>query len=183
MKQINSSSPHAIIMVGIPGAGKTFFADNFAKSFLVPILDQSIIRNHTDSKKDSELLTSTFLGELLKTKRTLIINAESSLAKQRTALASKVRGAGYEPLFIWVQTATPDAEKRSLKDGMSRDDFQAAVQAFQLPITKEATLVISGKHTHASQLRVVLKYLSEHKGSGSEPPTDRGRYARSIIMR
>lgn len=170
-------------MVGIPGAGKTFFADNFAKSFLVPIFDQSIIRNHTDSNKDSELLTGTFLGELLKTKRTLIVNTESSLTKQRTALASKVRSAGYEPLFIWVQTATPDAEKRSLKAGMSRDDFQAAVQAFQLPSAKEATIVISGKHTHASQLRVVLKYLSEHKGNGSEPPTDRGRYARSIIMR
>ncbi len=183
MKPTTASSPHAIVMIGIPGAGKTYFADNFAKNFSLPSVNQSLIRQSTHSKKASDAITAMMLSELFKTKRTLIIDADTSTVRQRAALALTVSKAGYVPLFIWVQTATPDAERRSLKAGMSRNDFLEAVTRFEAPTAKEGALVISGKHTLSSQLRVVLKHLSEQKGGGDIQPNGRQRLSRSIIMR
>lgn len=183
MKPTSPSLPHAIIMIGIPGAGKTYFAENFSKNFLLPHINQGLIRGSSNSQKASDMLTLNFLNELLKTKRTIIIDGDTAKRRQRTALAALVKKAGYVPLFIWVQTATPDAERRSVKLGMSREDFHDAVGAFEPPTTKDGVLVISGKHTLASQLRVVLKYLSEQKGGGDDPTSGRPRTARSIIMR
>jgi len=183
MKPTTPSLPHAIIMIGIPGAGKTYFAENFAKNFLLPTINQGFIRESAHSKKASDALMQSILNEMLKTKRTIIIDGDTATRRQRSALATIVKKAGYMPLFIWVQTATPDAERRSVKNGMSRDDFHDAVAGFEAPSAKDGVLVISGKHTLASQLRVVLKYLSEQKGGGDDQPSGRPRSARSIIMR
>lgn len=70
-----------------------------------------------------------------------------------------------------------------MKAGLSREEFHEAVAAFEAPEKSEGVLVISGKHTLSSQLRVVLKYLSEQKGEGDTPPSGRSRAGRSIIMR
>lgn len=183
MKPTTPSVPHAIIMIGIPGSGKTYFAENFSKSFLVPHVNQAYIRDAAHSKKASDGLMATILGELFKTKRTLIIDGDTSTKRQRSTLAASVRKAGYAPLFIWVQTATPDAQRRSVKAGMTRDEFQTAVSKFEAPDPKEGVLVISGKHTLSSQLRVVLKYLSEQKGGADIEAPGRHRPSRSIIMR
>ena len=183
MKPMSTSLPHAIIMIGIPGSGKTYFAENFSKSFLLPNVNQSFIRQSSHSKKASDGLMSTILNELFKTKRTMIIDGNTAFKRQRTALAAQVAKAGYVPLFIWVQTATPDAERRSLKAGLSHEEFHNDVTAFEAPNPREGVLVISGKHTLSSQLRVVLKYLSEQKGGADIQPSGRQRASRSIIMR
>lgn len=183
MKPSTPSVPHAIIMIGIPGAGKTFFTENFSKNFLVPQVNYASIREAAHSKKAADSLMVSVLTELFKTKRTLIIDSETGTKRQRSALAAMVTKAGYLPLFIWVQTATPDAERRSLKAGLDREAFHKAVAAFEAPDAKEGVLVISGKHTLSSQLRVVLKYLSEQKGGADVLASGRQRQPRSIIMR
>jgi len=166
MKPLTSASPHAIIMIGIPGSGKSTFADRFADTFQAPIVSQTKLqREYGLSEQEAESLRDTILTEYMKTHRTVLIDGGFNVKEKREALVRRVVKAGYRPLSIWVQTDTSEAYRRAIKpyprgSGMRDEEFDAYLDAFEAPGEKEKMVVISGKHTYTSQLKIVLKQLA-----------------------
>lgn len=159
MKQLSLTKPHAIIMVGIPGSGKTFFAEKFSETFRAPLVSKEKLSAFAPDAADQ--LTDYILGEFLKTGQSLIIESNTDTRTARIDLARKVKTAGYETLLVWVQTDVNTAKMRSLKStGTSSDDYDRTAKRFTPPATPEKPVVISGKHTYATQAKVVLQRLS-----------------------
>jgi len=166
MKPLTPNNPHAIIMLGIPGSGKSAFANRFAETFQAPIVNQALLM-HTTSLSHTAIapVVNSFLTEIMKTNRTFLFEGTTNTKATRAALAKKLRAAHYTPLFVWVQTESIESRRRAMKpfpqgSGLSEAEFDTAVAAFQTPTAAENAIVISGKHTYASQLKIVLKHLS-----------------------
>lgn len=188
MKPLTPTAPHVIIMVGIPGAGKSTFAEHFAETFQAPIVNQQLIEQTIEADQAAVArITTLMLDELFKTRRTLIYEGPSSSKASRLDIAKRVRAAGYQPLFVWVQTESNEAMRRATKkrkDGsrLSEEDFESALKRFNPPQAAEKVVVISGKHTYASQLKIVLKHLAGQQRS-EEPEQPRVRPTRNVILR
>jgi len=172
MKSLSLSSPHLIVMTGVKGSGKTFFAEKFADTFHAPyICYEKIAKLAPDTASDLILYQ---LDELLKTKQPLIVDGLATTRAERIELARKAREAGYELLLVWVQTDPITAKNRALKAGkkdLSADEYDRAVKRFTSPNNVEKPVVISGKHTYASQAKTVLKRLSAPRAAISTHTT------------
>lgn len=185
MKSLNLGKPHLIVMVGIPGSGKSFFAENFSNTFKAPIISFGRLRKElfdkpTQNSKDEEIVkrvANYMLDESLKTSQTVIYDGPADLLSERDLITKKAKKMDYDPLFIWVQTELMTAKKRIIKpiDGkisLSPEQFDAKLKRFSAPNRTEKTIVISGKHTYASQLKIVLKNLVETSQKVDDtPPT------------
>lgn len=196
MRTLSLNKPHLIVMVGIPGAGKSFFAEHFAQTFNAPIVSYDQIRsqlynNPTFTDDEQEIvgrIANHMLQELFKSERTILYEGPSDLRTERSAISKLARDAGYETLFIWVQTESSSAKSRSIKaknDKISNaDEFNAKIKRFSAPHQTEHAVVISGKHTYASQLKIVLKRLVEPRASlAGTPTTERPPNHRNFLIR
>jgi len=197
MKPSEPPKPHLIIMVGIPSSGKSFFAEHFADTFKAPIvsydkLRKEIFLNPAFSQDENEIIRKVsdyVLSEVLKTKKTVIYEGQTCLRSERYDIAKKAHSAGYEPLLIWVQTETLAAQKRATKyslekPALSIDEFKAKLKKFSPPNKNEKAIVISGKHTYASQLKIVLKHLIQpHPEIGEPKNMIRTPKSRSFLIR
>jgi gluconate kinase len=191
MKPLTPTTPHVIIMVGIPGAGKTTFAEHFAKTFSAPYVNLPEIVQQTNLSKDTlNKVSHILLTELLKTQRTLLYEGATTTRLERLALNKQIIKAGYTPLIVWVQTESVEAKKRATKSSnpsaIRPTDFDSAIQTFQPPLAAEKAVVMSGKHTYATQVKVVLKHLAGTRPDPiSTPESDqpRPRTGRNIIVR
>ena len=162
MKSLHLSSPHAIMLVGIPGSGKSFFASKFADTFNTPYIDSEYIESCSRDIESAHRIISSVLAEIVKTKQTFIFEGNSSSKVRRMEFARWARQHGYLPLLIWVQVDKNTAIRRSLKSkSMTREQFETELRKFTGPREDEKTIVISGKHTYASQAKAVLSYLSQ----------------------
>ncbi len=175
MKPLNSASPHAIIMIGIPGSGKSTFAERFAETFQAPIVSQTKLqREFALSTEASAALSDSILSEYMKTHRTVLIDGGVDSKDVRDPLVRRLTKAGYQILVVWVQTDTAEAFRRATKpyprgSGLEADEFDRLVELFDAPHRKEKMVVISGKHTYTSQLKIVLKKLAN--ADTKQPPS------------
>lgn len=161
MKALHLTRPYAIMMVGLPGSGKTFFASQFSKTFSTPFFDTAEIQQHTPSIEAAEALTLIFLEELVKTSQTFLFEGSSITRSRRTEFAKWARAQGYQPLFVWVQTDPNTSLSRALKAGsITEEDFSLYQSNFSPPHPDEKPIVISGRHTYPMQIKVVLSHLS-----------------------
>lgn len=193
MKPVTTASPHAIIMIGIPGAGKSAFATQFAETFKALLLDRTKYQREFGlSDEQAESLSHAILTEYFKTNRTLVVEGDLDTKEKRDALAKKLTKAGYKLLLVWVQTDTAEAFRRATKpfpvgSGMDEVQFEELVDAFEAPTAKEKAVVISGKHTYATQLKIVLKQLALKAGYGKNTPpkgtSESGSSARIAVRR
>lgn len=171
MKSLSLSQPHLLIMVGIPGSGKSFFAEKFAATFHAPYVKYDTIMaisrydHHT-----SDVFAGYMLRELFKTNHTIVFDGPSGSRAERTALMNLATTAGYTSLFVWTQTDEATARARFVKTSKKTEgradiaEYDALMRGFVAPIAKEhPTVVISGKHTYATQVKAVLKTLTLHK--------------------
>lgn len=191
MKQLSLTKPHLIVMVGLHGAGKSHFAERFADTFKAPVVSAGRIRSELFNepqfnKDESEIIgrvSDYLLDELLKTERTILVDGETHLRVQRTAIQKKAAEHGYSVLFVWVQTDNKAMRTRAKKNGLPLEKFDEISRKFTPPNEKEPTIVISGKHTYASQLKIVLRKLSEPRSalaatSVTAPPRPRRKLIR-----
>jgi adenylate kinase family enzyme len=167
MKSLSLAAPHLIVMVGIPGSGKSFFAEKFAATFNAPYISTQLLSQLVQGEIDR--LAHHELAELLKTKQSIVFDGEAGTRTERSELARRARDAGYETLLIWVQTDTPTAKNRVAGTKRTQrytdERYEKALKHFSSPHPSEKYLVISGKHTYASQAKVVLKKLSQPRAS------------------
>lgn len=163
MKSLSLSKPHMLVMVGVGGSGKTFFAEKFAETFHAPYVNREKIAAITqqESKTVDELLTYQ-LEELFKTQQSIIIEAAAETRVDRIELTKLARSHGYETLLIWVQIDPISAKGRALKENknLTADEYDRQLKRFTIPNAMEKYVVISGKHTYASQAKVVLSKLA-----------------------
>lgn len=164
MKSLSLSQPHAIIMVGIPGSGKSTFAEKFSHTFNAPLvdIDQIMPRARDEAAADELLLMQ--LEEIIRTKSSVVIEADASSRVRRAELSKFIKANNYQPLFVWVQIDNDTAKQRSAKTKkILPEHFQAALKQFSTPHPTEKAIVISGKHTFASQAKIILKHLSAER--------------------
>jgi predicted kinase len=162
-----------IIMVGIPGSGKSFFAEKFAETFNAPCVSREKIVAHLGQDvKEADFIAYDQLRELLKTQQSVVVDGLADTRPIRGELAKKARHAGYDTLFIWVQTDAATAKDRATKRTnenthhvRTSDEYDKIAKRFMPPTSIEKPVVISGKHTYATQAKVILKKLSEPRAS------------------
>ena len=174
MNALHLSRPHAIMMVGIPGSGKSFFARQFSDMFHTPYLDIAEILGYIGDDAKTEKVVLYLLNEITKTEQTFLFEGNSASRTSRTEFAKWARTKGYQPLFVWVQTDQATSKSRAVKARtLTRDQFDSQVQLFSPPHPDEKAIVLSGRHTYATQARVVLNYLGkqnrEHTASSTVP--------------
>jgi predicted kinase len=198
MKSLSLSKPHVIIMVGIPGSGKSFFAEHFAETFNAPLVSSGRLRQElfeestygSDEQATIRRISDYMLDELFKTNRTIIFEGSADTRTDRQEIARKARAASYEPLFVWVQTESATAKLRVQKALKGKttilpSQFDMTIKRFSAPHASEKAVVISGKHTYASQLKIVLKRLVEPRVEiiENQTPSARPSGNRTIIVR
>ncbi len=177
------------MVIGVPGSGKSFFARQFATTFSAPLVSYDYIRSRlfevpTYSNKDESMVYSLAgqqITELLKTEKTIIIDGGLNDKSDRASLAKLAQKAGYGSLTIWVQTdvsaskqrATRRSSKRpgdALNTSLSVQQFNALSQELTPPSPQEQFVVISGKHTFATQAKAVLKKLVASREQDARKP-------------
>lgn len=151
-----------LVVVGIPGSGKTFFASQFGETFNAPYIDYGYFRRVAGDFKAGTQLAGYTLLQVLKSNQTVIVEGRGATANDRIDIVKAAHKVGYNVLFIWVQTDPDASESRALNSKsapITQQEFNRQASEFQSLNTKENYVVISGKHTYASQARVVLKRL------------------------
>ncbi len=162
MKPTDAVKPRIVIMVGIPGSGKSFFAERFSETFRAPLISLHKIKQELPDGLDgsAKKILDYALGETLKTGKIIIYEGHTIKRSDRAEVAKKAYAAGYDPIFVWVQTEVNDAKKRSTRPGgLSNDEFDNKLRQFSPPHTSERFVVISGKHTYSTQLKAISKSI------------------------
>jgi len=99
-------------------------------------------------------------------------------------IAKHLSKAGYELMLIWVQVDQETAMIRAKRaSGVTQAEYREDSKRFMAPLQSEKPLVISGKHTFASQAKVALKRLSPPRPA--QKPSERPQQAHrgQIIVR
>ncbi|HWT39816.1 MAG TPA: hypothetical protein VN081_00890, partial [Dongiaceae bacterium] len=107
--------------------------------------------------------------------------------KGRAELEKFLHKAGYQSLFVWVQTEPNEARRRALKpypkgSGLSDSEFREAAAQLEMPQKPEKVVVISGKHTYTTQIKVVLKQLAAKPASQTSKVQPAASSASSISV-
>lgn len=174
------SKPMIVQIVGPAGAGKSFFARRFSKTFGAPLVSRDRLRwtlfaHHTYSEDEESIVsqvTDVMVDELLKTGKLFILDGGYNRRPARNLIRDKAQKNNYQIFTIIVQTDEPTARnrathrnQRSVDDrynqSLSAEQYAAQIKAYQPPVVDKNTVVISGKHTYSTQARIVLKKLVE----------------------
>ena len=178
MKSLNLTRPQILMVVGLPGAGKSFFSRQFSETFSAPVVSVDRIRfelfNKPSFSTDENDLVARLMAyqieELFKTNRSFVVDGGCNARVDRSKLATQAKKASYDASVIWVQTDPAACRTRALKRNPARredDKYSASLtdQQFEM-FTKRFTepsrenyIVISGKHTYNAQAKMVLRKL------------------------
>ena len=179
MKPLTPTTPSVIMLVGIPGAGKTTFAEHFAKTFSTPYLNPRTISRQAGIGVDkAEKVSDLLFDELLKTDRTILFEGPTETKAERAEVIKHAQHAGYHTVLVWVQTEPVEAQRRATRKRqnstpLTADEFKNAFHYFEAPLPTEKPVVISGRHTYASQLKVVLKNIARDRPATRATPAPR----------
>lgn len=191
MNSMNLGSPIVVMVVGIPGSGKSFFARRFAETFGAPLISEDKIRytlfsNHTYESNEQAMVDQVaelLLDELLVTGKTFVIDGGYATKISRVEFEKIASQNGYKTLVVWVQTDDPTARRRAthrsddnpgdqFKSSMTDNQFDTVSKTFTPPANTDKVknvVVISGKHTYASQAKMVLKKIVEAREDLQNP--------------
>lgn len=182
-----TSAPKLFCLVGLPGSGKTFFAEQFSEEYQIPFINLNKWRflmfgEPSFSREEDAQLTrygADILRQFFKTKQSILLegNLYSRVDRQRYAqLACRY---GYQPVVIWVQNVDSESKRRAVRLNRNQpkdflltpEVFDDLKRRFTPPNEVEKPIAISGKHSFKMQYRSVLKRIigdspaSNHRGS------------------
>lgn len=180
MKKLSVPKPTILLMMGVPGAGKSFFARQFADNYGLPRVSTDRIRfelfnepSYTSAEQQIvHRLAEHMTDELLRSGSSFIVDGLLGNTKtSRLNLARRAREHDYKLMIIWVQVDQATAKGRSLKRKAGKRDDQYnkalpeaifAAWCKQLtPIMNEHHVVVSGKHAYPTQESAVLRKVEQ----------------------
>lgn len=178
MKSLSLQRPLLLMIIGLPGSGKSYFASRFTDMFGAPIIQADFIRRHLSDTptygRHEELTIAAFIRKqtenLLKTSMTFVIDGGLNVRTERHQLQKMAHTNGYDTLIVWVQTDEPTSRNRATKrhtklsddyhsQPLTEQQFTVLSRRLTPPLAHEPYTVISGKHTFAAQAKVILKKL------------------------
>lgn len=179
MKALSPARPIILMVVGLPGSGKSFFARQFAETFGAACVRSDVIRTElfgnpqytSDENEIVSRMVECMTSELVKTSRSFLIDGSCNTRAARIQVEKMAKDHGYKTLVIWVQSDPGAAKMRSLKRSPKKIDdlyspsltdtqFEVFSQRFAAPTKGEQYVVISGMHAYSTQARTVLKKLA-----------------------
>ncbi len=153
------SQPSLMIVIGLPGAGKTTFAASLSSHLGMAHIHDDRISNELGGSENVDKLADYITEEILKTGGSVILDIDASRLARRRKLRNLAQKHKAHAIVVWIQTDTDTAMKRLLKNkAVSKPDFIAAAKHLQKP-SQEDSVVISGKHPFKSQLAVIERKL------------------------
>ena len=190
MKELHTTKPLILGIIGIPGAGKTNFAKDFSSMFGAPALEVDGLRRNIFGERaptkveEAGILRAywSLAGELIKSKHTFILDGSLHAYAYRSEVRNLAKKSGYDILWLWVQTSESVAQERSTSRNrgstntiLTIQEFTKAVTSFEPPRANEEYIVTSGQRNFSSQVRPILAKLAQVHESKLKPvrPTDR----------
>lgn len=189
MKQLQLSPPLLILVMGYPGAGKSFFARQFSEQYGIARVSEDRIRYElfaepNFSQDEAEILsavTTYMLEQLMQTGSPVICDAHLLKQKQRKMYSELAHKNGYRCLTVWLQTdaetAAFRASKRDKRNPDSKYSFNLSPGIFETlrsqlerPLEREVSVVVSGKHAFKSQCLTVLRKIATIYSEGLSNP-------------
>lgn len=180
-KTLFINKPFLILLVGVPGSGKTFFGEKFAETFSAPLINLNdlrfeLIEQPDFSKKEEnylEKISHNLLPELMRTRRAILLEGGLEARSDRLAYRQLARSYGYDVITVWVQNTEPTSRNRSTrriksmprKYYLTDEQFDTLNNRFTRPNVRENPVVISGNHTFSTQARGVLRRLARPEQS------------------
>lgn len=177
---LSGAQPLFVLVVGIPGSGKSFFARQFSDNYRFFYVEtgryENIISNiGGDNKKvisAAKQITEATLDQALRSFKHIILEGHYYSSKERDGVLNMAKKAGFGTLIVWVQTDIETSgyralnrDRRRLDDknslSLSETEFKTIAKSFQNPNPKkENIVVVSGKHDFKSQGVIVLKKIA-----------------------
>lgn len=174
MKTLSTATPHLIILVGLPGSGKTHFGEQFSRTFNAPYINARTFSNTIHDASVLRSIARHFLLETLKSQKTTLYECVSGTRAERADIIKAARAKGYVPLLVWPQVGPDIAAARTIKQGVfSQEQVANLSKQFSAPHATEKAIVISGMHTFPSQAKTVLRRLATSNRSGQAKPASR----------
>lgn len=174
MNRVTLNQQVVLLMLGYPGAGKTFFARQFSDKANMALVSADRIRfelfeEPTYSREENDVvlrLCDFMLEEYLKNGMSVIydamLNSKAERRRKRNFISKYTKNA----LTVWVQTDKETARFRATnRDRRQTDDkYSDSITSEQFDrLRRELTrpddenyVVISGKHVFTNQAHVVL---------------------------
>ncbi len=182
MGKLTPTKPLLILMYGMPGSGKTFFARQLTEHVKVAHIQSDRIRNElfqnpSYTREENHIVASIMLymtEEFLKAGMSVIFDTNAMRIAQRRALRNLAVRTGAETMLLWIQIDPDSAYLRaSRRDKRKADDHYAQVMdvpsfkqllgGMQNPEITEKVVVLSGKHVFNTQKNAVIRALKERR--------------------
>ena len=178
MAKIYPVKPFLLLFYGFPGAGKTYFARQFAENVQTAHLQADRIRGELFSaprydKQENGIvnqLMDYMAEEFLAAGVSVTYDLNAMRSKQRRTLYDMARRHGAKPLLVWFQMDADTAFSRNKKRDRRRADdkyaaswdrttFEDIIAHMQNPTPGEDYVVVSGKHLFNMQQSSVVSKL------------------------
>lgn len=182
MGKLQPTKPLLIMLYGMPGSGKTFFARQLCDHVTAAHVQGDRIRHElfespTYSKEENHVVASLMVymaGEFLQAGISVIFDTNAMRLSQRRALRNLALKSGAHSILLWLQIDPDSAFRRaSRRDKRTHDDhyaqemeppvFRELLGGMQNPDLTEPYLVLSGKHVFNTQKNAVIRYLAEKR--------------------
>lgn len=179
MQKVVPNKPLLILLYGFPGAGKTYFARQLCDHLQAAHVHGDRIRSELFEEPRYDREENDVISHLMDYMTEAFLNADMSVVydtnamrlAQRRQLRDMARKAHAQTVLVWFQVDLETAYVRAAKrDRRKSDDkyspaidrptFDRLASGMQNP-QNEDYVVISGKHTFATQLRSFVKRLRE----------------------
>ena len=177
MSKIVLSKPTLICLYGYPGSGKSYLARNLAESLDLANVSSDRIRSELfqspryDPQENAIVthLMDYMSEEFLSAGVSLVYDTNALRSSQRRKLRELARKHKAEYILIWLQididsafSRTQDRDRRTSDDKyaepQTKNTFDRQLNGMQNP-DGEDYIVISGKHTYATQKGAVINRL------------------------
>jgi predicted kinase len=187
MKALSLARPLLILVIGLPGAGKSFFARHFSDTFGAPLVSADELQFELfDPPKFTPMehglikrLAERQLTQLTKTRSSIIVDGICNTRPERQQLEQFAAAHNYGTMIVWVQTDELTAKNRATTRNKKRpgDELNVKLTAEQYvaqskrampPVKSEDYVVISGKHTYSTQAKMVLRKLAAPRAEKAE---------------
>ena len=161
MMEGKRTQPRAILVFGVPGSGKTTFAEKFAKRFHASFFDLGELAKECGLDRKTIVV---LVKQLAKTGQILVLEGSLDTEKDRMEIRNILREAGYRTSLIWIQTDLATVKQR-LKMRLrsvskAKEVYESKIGGMEAPADYEQPIVLSGKHTFETQLKHTLAQLA-----------------------